>query len=233
MTDSPLCWNESKRWAIDRGAMPGEPFAFLDGDSETAEAVMVEVENPGKESHFEVRRQNGILLSREDHPSTAAKVAEELMDLLSWVKNDLDEKDQKFLNEMLMQRDEIQGPRIGDYVLFSSGQLERFSYDWTDKFQTSPGGSFHLGRDGYASLSCGGLNPSINKSELVASNASLPGPFWFFHHGVAGAGRGVYIDLPCRVFTTDEKYPGFMGKDFQNIRSEKLINSLRLQMEHK
>ena len=73
----PVTWAGSDRWTFDRGAMPGEPFAFLDGDSESCVAAMVEVLTPGKPATYEVRRPGGSLLSQTDFPSEAARAAEE------------------------------------------------------------------------------------------------------------------------------------------------------------
>lgn len=74
--DSPVSWFGSSRWTFDRGAMPGEPFAFLDGDKDTSVAAMVEIQTPGKPVCYEVRKVDGILLSKADFPSEAAEVAE-------------------------------------------------------------------------------------------------------------------------------------------------------------
>ena len=74
-SDSPRNWPGSSRWQFDRGAMPGEPFAFLDGDCETGSAAMVEVQTPARPSVYEVRSQDGALLSRAFWLSMAASEA--------------------------------------------------------------------------------------------------------------------------------------------------------------
>ena len=74
-TDCPRNWPGSSRWQFDRGAMPGEPFAFLDGDSETGIAAMVEIQAPAKPTVYEVHSQDGALLSRALWPSMAASEA--------------------------------------------------------------------------------------------------------------------------------------------------------------
>lgn len=75
----PINWVGSSRWTMDRGAMPGEPFAFLDGDGEDAAAAMYEMQSPGKPVFYEVRLPGGVLLSRADAPAEAAQIAESLM----------------------------------------------------------------------------------------------------------------------------------------------------------
>ena len=146
------------------------------------------------------------------------------MNILANLNSNLDSRDQEILAVAFSSREKIEGPRIGDFVHFPSGELERFSHDWDDGMQTSPGGSFVLGSSGRASLSCGGLNPVTPLNELIPTLALLPGSFWFFHHGVAGAGRGVNFIVPCRVFSTTAAYSGFLGDSYRpsNIKALKL-----------
>lgn len=77
--DSPLIWSGSQRWTLDRGAMPGEPFAYLDGNDENSVAAMFEIQSPGKPEIYEVRKSGGILVSQSDFPHEAARVAEEII----------------------------------------------------------------------------------------------------------------------------------------------------------
>lgn len=100
------------------------------------------------------------------------------------------------------------GPVVGDYVLFPEGSrknddyerdVERFSHDWGDVIQTSPGGSFHIG-DGYVSFS-GGLNPGQPKERFVlVEDEWREGGFWFFDGNYARAYAAVNVLIPCRVF---------------------------------
>ena len=46
--------------------------------------------------------------------------------------NGLDAIDQEIIRKLIIARDQIGKPRIGDYVRFPTGQLERFSHDWGD-----------------------------------------------------------------------------------------------------
>ncbi len=68
------------RWQSDRGAMPGEPMAFLDGDEDTAKAVMVQIETPGKGVHYEVRAVGGRLIASGSTAAETAKLAEKAID---------------------------------------------------------------------------------------------------------------------------------------------------------
>jgi len=110
-------------------------------------------------------------------------------------------------------------------VITSSFQLGScFSHDWDEGgIQTSPGGSFYLQSNGHAYLSAGGLNPCIPKQSIERINGvTLQGRFWFFHHGKAGADRGVYVDCVCNVFKTSSPYGGFLGGVFQNPQADSL-----------
>lgn len=150
--------------------------------------------------------------------STSSLVsAEELREAhatLSGFIEHLDARDQDILARCFAARQKLIEPCMGDFVLFPTGELERFSNNWGDRLQTSPSGGFYLDRSGHGSLSCGALNPSTPKDQLKRIDASLPGDFWFFHHDIAGAGRGVYFQIPCRVFITTAQYTGFLGRTF-------------------
>jgi hypothetical protein len=125
-----------------------------------------------------------------------------------------DQCDQELLSQILVSRDKIKAPRLGDYVLFTSGQLERFSHNWNVAIQTTPEGSFFLHSSGHCEFS-GGLNPEIPTRGLELTEATLPGLFWFFHHGRVQAGGRVYFEIPCRVYKTEAPYCGYLGRDFQ------------------
>lgn len=124
--------------------------------------------------------------------------------------------DQEILDKRMAARELIDRPRTGDFVRFPSGELERFSHDWEDAFQTSPihAGSFYLHDHGHGSFS-GSLNPAIPSDSLSLTGEKMGGEFWFFHHGSAGAGRGVRFTVPCRVYETSAAYNGFLsaGRD--------------------
>lgn len=109
-----------------------------------------------------------------------------------------DEKDAEILAHRVALREMRRGPRVGDYLVFPDGHVERFSYDWGEDIQTSQGGSFYLG-EGSASFS-GGLNEALPKAAMEDTGAFLSGRFWFFHHGHVTAHNGVDVVAPCRVF---------------------------------
>lgn len=140
----------------------------------------------------------------------------------------LDEQDRQILAQTRAAREAIAGPRIGDYVRFPTGELERFSKNLVAGVQTSPSGAFFICGNGEASLSCGGLNPPISREALeLYEEQVLYGSFWFFHHGRAGAGRRVDVKLPCRIFTTSEPYKGFLGEEFKSKEIAEMQEQLK------
>ena len=54
---------------------------------------------------------------------------------------DFDDVDQKILSERSSNRDAIEGHRVGDFVKFPTGQVERISFIGSNSAQTAPGGS--------------------------------------------------------------------------------------------
>ena len=124
---------------------------------------------------------------------------------------EFDAKDQTIADIRRAHRDRIEGPRLGDYVRFKTGQVERFSNRLTSSLQTSPEkyGSYYLSDSGNTQFS-GSLNPPIPLESLSLTEDSLSGEFWFFHHGEVGAHRGVRFTLPCRVYETSADYAGFL-----------------------
>lgn len=112
-----------------------------------------------------------------------------------------DPKNAEILADRVTLRDAIDGPRVGDFIITLDGTLKRFTYEWNDGLQTTwkgTGGSFYLG-EGYVSFS-GGLNPSIPFENIEATDETRNGSFWFFDLDIRGAGRGVDVETPCRVY---------------------------------
>jgi hypothetical protein len=118
---------------------------------------------------------------------------------------EFDSRDAEILTKCEQAFKQVDGPRVGDFLRTADGFL-RFTHDWGDDIQTTVkashpchgDASFYLS-DGYASFS-GSLDPAISKSKLRDTGEGIEGSFWFFHHGFAGAGRGVYFRIRCRVF---------------------------------
>ncbi len=143
----------------------------------------------------------------------------------------LDEKDMDLLAEMKAARDAIDGPRRGDFVYFKkTGHLERISQDMGKTLQTSPAGSFCIHKSGVASFS-GSLNPGTPMLRLKPSAATLAGKFWFFHHGIAGPGRSVDVEIDCRVFVTSADFGGRISGGSQPYNASAMVKDIEQQIK--
>lgn len=121
---------------------------------------------------------------------------------------ELDERDTAILAERTATLNEVEGPRVGDWVRFADGTERRISYiwSWDDKqqsIQTSAGGSYYLG-NGYVSMS-GSLYQGIKPETLTLTDELKDGNVWFFHHDWHRAGGAVHATVPFRVFTCTEQ----------------------------
>lgn len=132
------------------------------------------------------------MITREPHFTIAGRLGRPDPD---------DAEDRRIISERLTRRDQLPGPRVGDFIVRLDGRLMRFSYDWGDSLQVSDGGSFYLEREGFADFS-GGLEPSIPKRRIKPAPDRYPesGSFWIFHHDEHRAHNGVDFHTPCRMF---------------------------------
>lgn len=113
----------------------------------------------------------------------------------------LDAKNQELLAKRRAWFEARTIPMVGDYVRFVDDVERRISYRWDfgdATVQTSAGGSFYIDV-GVVSFS-GGLYPSIAVSTLTLTEERKSGRFWFFDHDISGAGRGIEVSMPCRVW---------------------------------
>lgn len=113
---------------------------------------------------------------------------------------ELTARDEEILATRRAALDAIEGPRVGDYVVFADGESRRFAYDWDESgIQTCKGGSFYLG-NGYVSMS-GGLEPPIPHDTLRRTEETRDGAVWFFHDDWHKAHNAVNVLIPFRVYT--------------------------------
>ena len=112
----------------------------------------------------------------------------------------LDDENQRIAAEILTNWNTRTGkPRVGDFLRMADGSLKRFCNDTGDGQQTTKGGSYSIGR--FASVSySGGLDSPMMWERFKPTEETIKGRFWFFSHNRAGAGRGVDVFLPCRIY---------------------------------
>ena len=110
----------------------------------------------------------------------------------------VDEADARMIEARMTALDKLEGPRVGDFVIFADGVTRRVSYVWDDGVQTSDDGSFYLG-DGYVSFS-GALHGIVPHASLARTSDYYLGSIWVFHRDSARAHNGVRTRVAFRVY---------------------------------
>lgn len=115
-------------------------------------------------------------------------------------ENVFDEKDAAILGLAIKLRAIIMQPLVGDYCVPENGDVHRIGEVLHDRVQmASRGGSFHLHDIGTMSHS-GGRGDVFFKDRLLDTGITRSASAWAFHHGRSGAGRGVDVIVPVRVW---------------------------------
>lgn len=122
-------------------------------------------------------------------------------------EHDFDARDEIVRARCIVEREKIEGPRVGDFFIRLDGSVTRFTCQGSGGLQTmcrryepKESGSFHLSLGGGVSFS-GSLDPSVSLSRIRERKYEYRnGFFWIWHHGEPGVGRGVTTKAPCRVF---------------------------------
>jgi len=117
-----------------------------------------------------------------------------------------DPVDVELLTERQRLRDMIEGPVVGDWVVFADGVIRRIGSYWEldqPVVQTANGGSWHLNQYGTASFG-GGLCSGVPVSTLTDTTTTRPALFWFFHRAFQAAHNAVYCTAAVRVWSCSE-----------------------------
>lgn len=132
---------------------------------------------------------------------------------------EFDEVDEALRVKRQRERGKIEGPAVGDFVIFADGTQRRISYVWPNGVQTSDlkglfSGRYYLSTNGYASFS-GGLHPITPTEALKPFEGGelWAGRFWFFHHDHAGAHRGVNCTVMVKVWECELPANGVRGEE--------------------
>jgi hypothetical protein len=139
------------------------------------------------------------------------------------MRPNFDERDQEILNERELKWNEVEGPRVGDFIQRLDRSYERFSYDYEDGLQTTiHDGSFYFGGGGWVDFS-GTLQPKISRQHIELTDEIRDGTFWFFHHAQVQAENGVWFKISCRVYKeiSEPTIPDLRGQEMR-IRSKHL-----------
>lgn len=120
----------------------------------------------------------------------------------------LDPKNLEILRVCVQNRAQLIGPRVGDWVVHPDGKESRIThvYNCGGKWLFQDGGDacgrYHIFRSGTEDYS-GSLGYPLPLGQLRDTGNTKSGSVWFFHHGIAGAGRGVEFEIQERVFELD------------------------------
>jgi hypothetical protein len=112
----------------------------------------------------------------------------------------LDDRNQVIAAGLTVARESFTGkPTVGDFVIMPNGSTERCCHGHEFGMQTAERGSYFVHSSGHGNFS-GGLNSPQLWEYFQDTGETRLGKFWFFSHNHSGAGRGVDVFLPCRVF---------------------------------
>lgn len=122
---------------------------------------------------------------------------------MDYQRPEFDARDGEILAANIAAWNKREGARVGDWCRMPDGEMRRFTYAWDDGLQTTHNrigglGSFYFG-GGYMNYS-GCLDRIIAHERIFPTEETKPGAAWFFHHNQAGAHKGVYFNVDCRVF---------------------------------
>lgn len=130
-----------------------------------------------------------------------------MIDLQEMVKEKHKEENLAILRERETSYNQIEGARVGDFLILPNGDYTRFTHNWGDQIQTYgwpewKGGSYYLGK-GHISFS-GGLNPGVKTADIEQTKETKMGSIWFFDRDYRRANGGVYFEMSFRVFRLKE-----------------------------
>ena len=114
------------------------------------------------------------------------------------------------------QYNKINGLRVGDWVRFPNGIMNRVTYIWDVEPERiiQTGGSdgnhgYFLGK-GWISYS-GGLDVGVDESKFTPTKETKKGWIWFFNNNYVTAHNGVYYEMNFRIFECSEIPAGQKG----------------------
>lgn len=108
-------------------------------------------------------------------------------------------KDFELIHKFLGLYEQRSGPRVGDFLQVAPDRYTRFSHAWgTVLYAGSVFDSYYLGK-GYITYS-GSCGRVYEKKQVTLTGQSMEGRIWTFSNNWQGAGRGIHLTVPLRVF---------------------------------
>ena len=111
----------------------------------------------------------------------------------------LNSKDVELFKERAAKRVQITTMEEGDFLMFNDGTVKRVANVVCNRVQPCDSGSFYLNDSGTCTMS-GSLDSSIPQNIFEVTEEFKDGSCWLFSENRAGAGRGVYSQIPFRVW---------------------------------
>ena len=160
------------------------------------------------------------LIKHDYHYNTDNKIAFSIQNkgVFELAKTDL-----SIFRERALKQSKLKGFNVGQVVLLPDGQIVTISHVWNDKVQTSGSqGSLYLCSGGGVSRS-GGLDSGILKSDLIPTERTHLQKCWIFHLNSSGAHRGVFWDIPFKIYTVKD------GADLSGVPQVEELAKRKLQ----
>ena len=108
-------------------------------------------------------------------------------------------KDFDFIHEFLGLYEQRSGPRVGDFLQVMPDRYTRLTHVWGAVLYTgSLVDSYYLGK-GYITYS-GSCGRGYEKKQVMPTTQTMEGRIWTFSNHWQGAGRGIHLTVPLRVF---------------------------------
>ncbi len=105
----------------------------------------------------------------------------------------------EILSKRVALLNEVEGPRVGDYLKLPNNTYTRFTESWGHHIQTGGGSnSYYLG-NGYCSYS-GSLDSGVKLTDIRLTQEVKDGEIWFFERDWHKADNAVYYSIPFRVY---------------------------------
>ena len=97
-------------------------------------------------------------------------------------------------------KDNLEHPRTGDIIFISKYKMVYACHCFSDRVQTTAGGSFSIHSNGSMSYS-GGLQPGISREDLILTEDFELCKAWFPEGNNLRAHCAVYAEIKVRVWT--------------------------------
>lgn len=111
------------------------------------------------------------------------------------------EKDLALFKMVEKKRSERKDMEVGDFIKHEDGNYTKVAIFTGDgDFQDTEGGSFNVGKNGFASMSGGFTGNVYNQNDFDLANELQTLHCWIFSEFWAGGNRGVWSEIKTKVW---------------------------------